>query len=334
MEENGQVEKRKKRISFKMVLICLGAANLLLSGSGFIAALRWNQRLEEKIQRLEGRISSLETSIPGTIQNISSEVQKSQERANSFLDSFRLRIIPEKNSRAKLIFNADLKEYREKTEVYFVWDDGENTVEIPADHLEGTRFQAEAEVSALTEEGSVKIYRKEGETLEGETMEDVFSVKDACYMGLECYGMFGWSTSIGEKAVQLSPEASVYITSMPEGVSLERVEAQLYIGGKLVHSENMRQEENGEMSAVAEGYSGDGGFASWSMEAEFSEGEQVDLRIVAEDSNGTVYSAIAARGRVRLKGSGLHDIDSEPLDSELHVEPKGERAWILDGSQR
>ena len=52
--------------------------------------------------------------------------------------------------------------------------------------------------------------------------------------------------------------------------------------------------------------------ASWNMKLSPETGDRIDLRIVAEDSNGTVYSAVAARGIVQEE-NGLLSITEELL---------------------
>ena len=104
---------------------------------------------------------------------------------------------------------ADLKEYREGEEVYFIWEGAEETVSLPAVRTEGTQFQAETEVSALTESGILKIYKKSGEEIKGEILEHV-SVKDACFLQMDCSGFLGWSSGTGKTEVELSPDVSLF----------------------------------------------------------------------------------------------------------------------------
>ena len=116
---------------------------------------------------------------------------------------------------------------------------------------------------------------------------------------------------------------------MPEDVYLTRAEVQIYIGNEMIQAQNLLETEK------TSGAEGDTAWmegtdsiytASWNMKLSPETGDRIDLRIVAEDSNGTVYSAVAARGIVQEE-NGLLSITEEPSDQTLHIEPEGEKAW-------
>lgn len=322
------MKERKIKPGKEMILICLGTANLLLAAGGFFFLAGENRNLLRQIQDLQMRVSQMEGSVTDTVRGISSEIQAGQERANSFVDQFQVTVIPKDSLRAEVHVTADLKEYRDGEEVYFIWEGLEGAVRLPAEQTEGTQFQAETEVSALTESGIFKIYKKSGENLRGEMLEYV-SVKDDCLFQMDCLGFLGWSSRSGKAEVELSPDVSLLVNSIPAELQLVRAEAQIYLGKELLHTQTLLGERKtgGSEGDTAWADSTEGVYtASWNMKLSPEVGERVDLRVVAEDSNGNVYSAIAARGIVQEE-NGLLSITEEPSDQTLHVEPEGRKAW-------
>ena len=322
------MKDRKLKPGKEMILICLGTANLLLAAGGLFFLTGENRRLLRQVQDLQVRVSQMEGSVTDTVRGISSEIQRGQERADSFVDQFQVTVTPKDSLRAEVHVTADLKEYREGEEVYFAWDDGEQSDNLPAARSGGTQFQAEAEVSALTESGILKIYKKSGENLRGETLEYV-SVKDTCFFQMDCSGFLGWSSRTGKAEVELSPDVSLFVNSIPAELQLVRAEARIYSGKSLLHTQILLEkgETGGSEGDTAWTEGTDSTYtASWNMKLSPEAGDRIDLRIVAEDSNGTVYSAVAARGIVQEE-NGLLSITEEPSDQTLHIEPDGEKAW-------
>ena len=270
----------------------------------------------------------MESSVTDTVRRISSEIQSGQERANSFVEQFQVTVTPKDDLRAEIHVTADLKEYQEGEGVYFIWEGLEGTVRLPAERMEGTQFQAETEVSALTESGIFKIYKESGENLRGEILEYV-SVKDDCLFQMDCSAFLGWSSWSGKAEVELSPDVSLFVNSFPAGLQLVRAEAQIYSGKQLLHTQTILEEgkTGGTEGDTAWADGTEGVYtASWNMKLSPEIGERIDLRVVAEDSNGNIYSAIAARGIVQEE-NGLLSITEEPSDQTLHVEPEGRKAW-------
>lgn len=322
------MKDRKIKPGKEMILICLGTANLLLAAGGLFFLAGENRNLLRQIQELQVRVSQMEGSVTDTVRGISAEIQRGQERADSFVDQFLVTVTPKDGLRAEILAAADLKEYREGEEVYFIWEGAEGTVNLPAVRSDGTQFQAETEVSALTESGILKIYKKSGEEIKGEILEHV-SVKDACFIQMDCSGFLGWSSWTGKTEVELSPDVSLFTVSVPEDVYLTRAEVQTYIENEMIQAQNLLETEK------TSGAEGDTAWmegtdsiytASWNMKLSLETGDRIDLRIAAEDSNGTVYSAVAARGIVQEE-NGLLSITEEPSDQTLHIEPEGEKAW-------
>lgn len=312
-------------------LLCLCAANLILAAAVFALSGR-SRNLEHQIEELKTSLWGMENDITGTIQAVSQGIRDGQEQAASFIDSFEVRITPAGGMMAELEFTLDLKEYTDETEVYFIWESEEETRRIPAAHLEGTRFEAVAEIPSLTAGGSVKVCREEGGRIQGETAEELFSPREACYLGMGAYGSIGWTTRMGKQEVKIEPEAELFIESIPEGVAFSRAEAQLYINRELISSTELHwigERGDGGGDGLAANASGGCLFASWEQEEELTAGDQIDLRIVAEDSLGSVYSAIAARGRVVSEDYRTPIISDEAADGNLHVEPSGQAAWTL-----
>lgn len=312
-------------------LLCLCAANLILTAAVFTLSGR-SRNLEQQIEELKTSLWGMENDITGTIQAVSQGLRDGQEQAASFIDSFEVQITPAREMMAELEFTLDLKECTDETEVYFIWESEEETRRIPAAHLEGTRFEAVAEVPSLTAGGSVKVCREEGGRIQGETAEELFSPREACYLGMSADGFINWTTRMGKQEVKIEPEAGLYIDSIPDGIAFSRAEAQLYINRELISSTELHWEGadgDGGDDSLAEGASGGRLFASWEQEEKLSAGDQIDLRIVAEDSLGSVYSAIAARGRVVSEDYGTPIISDEAADGNLHVEPSGQEAWTL-----
>ena len=322
------MKDRKIKPGKEMILICLGTANLLLAAGGLFFLAGENRNFLRQIQELQVRVSQMEGSVTDTVRGISTEIQRGQERADSFVDQFLVTVTPKDGLRAEILAAADLKEYREGEEVYFIWEGAEGTVNLPAVRSDGTQFQAEMEVSALTESGILKIYKKSGEEIKGETLQCV-SVKDACFLQMDCSGFLGWSSRSGTAEVELSPDVSLFIVSMPEDVHLTRAEVQVYIGNELIQAQDLLEtkELSGSEGDTAWAEGTDSTYtASWNMKLSPEIGERIDLRVVAEDSNGTVYSAVAARGIVQEENS-LLSATEEPSDQTLHIEPEGENAW-------
>ena len=171
------MKDRKIKPGKEQILIFLGTANLLLAAGGLFFLAGENRSLRRQVQDLQVRVSQMEGSVTDTVRRISSEIQSGQERANSFVEQFQVTVTPKDDLRAEIHVTADLKEYQEGEGVYFIWEGLEGTVRLPAERTEGTQFQAETEVSALTESGIFKIYKESGENLRGEILEYV-SVKD------------------------------------------------------------------------------------------------------------------------------------------------------------
>lgn len=322
------MKDRKIKPGKEQILIFLGTANLLLAAGGLFFLAGENRSLRRQVQDLQVRVSQMEGSVTDTVRRISSEIQSGQERANSFVEQFQVTVTPKDDLRAEIHVTADLKEYQEGEGVYFIWEGLEGTVRLPAERMEGTQFQAETEVSALTESGIFKIYKESGENLRGEILEYV-SVKDDCLFQMDCSAFLGWSSWSGKAEVELSPDVSLFVNSIPAELQLVRAEAQIYSGKQLLHTQTILEEgkTGGTEGDTAWADGTEGVYtASWNMKLSPEIGERIDLRVVAEDSNGNIYSAIAARGIVQEE-NGILSITEEPSDQTLHVEPEGRKAW-------
>ena len=155
----------------------------------------------------------------------------------------------------------------------------------------------------LTESGILKIYKKSGEEIKGEILEHV-SVKDACFLQMDCSGFLGWSSGTGKTEVELSPDVSLFTVSVPEDVYLTRAEVQIYIGNEMIQAQNLLETEK------TSGAEGDTAWmegtdsiytASWNMKLSPETGDRIDLRIVAETPMEPSIRLLRPEGLCRRK---------------------------------
>lgn len=89
------MKDRKLKLGKEMILICLGTANLVLAAGGLFFLAGENRSLLRQVQELQVRVSQMEGSVTDTVRGISSEIQRGQERADSFVDQFQVDSHPE-----------------------------------------------------------------------------------------------------------------------------------------------------------------------------------------------------------------------------------------------
>ena len=111
------MKERKLKPGKETILICLGTANLVLAAGGLFFLAGENRSLLRQVQELQVKVSQMEGSVTDTVRGISSEIQRGQERADSFVDQFQVTVTSKDSLRAEVHVTADLKEYREGEDV-------------------------------------------------------------------------------------------------------------------------------------------------------------------------------------------------------------------------
>jgi hypothetical protein len=308
LQAHTPAEQDKKRRPWRIIL------GLLVLIAGYIFLFRQIGSLENQVQQLEGRISSLDMEISNSIAQGIGRLENQLEEEASVLakSSFYCEGLYE--GKALLKMEATPKEYREGMTLSFVITGEDGTrIEAPAT-AEGAFFSASAYVP-LWDHATFEVLIREGETLITATPRE-----NTCYILSEFLANLDFHPSGGTTSYKdgilnynLGYRAYVYFPVEGRGSVLSAEAVFLQNGTEILRQDCTPANPDDTSCKTYD--------CSFSLELPAQEGDQFEVLLEIKDDQGIKYTTHGERLAVQ---NGTLSYDSSSW---------GEMEWVYEGTK-